>query len=173
MNPKKFVLWSALAVFTAHALAVEPAGTIACANVVKVHDGDTFTCVHADGSLRVRVAGIDAPETTQGFWRVSRDLLGKRAGPGTVVDCSKLDRYERQVCRVFSSEGEDLALELVRTGLAWRTRKYADEQTQSEREAYAAAEGSARERRLGLWSQPDPQDPSECRALKKQQQRCR
>lgn len=97
-------------------------------------------------------------------WR--RSLFGR-------LGVVSADRYERHVCRVFNSAGKDLALELVRTGLAWRTRKYADEQTAAEREAYAAAESSAREWGLGLWSQTDPQDPSECRALKKQRQKCR
>lgn len=151
----------------------EPAGAVTCTEVTRVHDGDTFTCVHVGGSLRIRVAGIDAPETSQAFWRVSRDMLRQRATPSTLVDCYKVDRFKRQVCRVASPAGGDIALELVRTGLAWRTRKYAEEQTPEERELYAEAEGIARERGLGLWSQPDPQEPGACRELKEQRQKCR
>ncbi len=151
----------------------EPAGRLTCTDPRAFHDGDTFTCGHEAGFVRVRVAGIDAPETGQGFWRVSRDLLRKRAIPGTVVDCYKVDAYERQVCRVASPTGADIPLELVQTGLAWHSRKYAFEQQPEERERYEAAEALARERELGLWSQSDPQEPTECRALRKQRQKCR
>lgn len=147
-----------------------PAGELACVQTRAFHDGDTFTCVAATATIRVRVAGIDAPETEQGFWLVSRDLLQKRAGPDTRVDCYKVDRFERQVCRVFGADGSDIALELVQTGLAWRTCKYASEQTPAERDAYATAEDTARSRGLGLWSQPDPMEPGECRALRQQRQ---
>jgi endonuclease YncB( thermonuclease family) len=146
---------------------------LTCSDPRAFHDGDTFTCEHEAGAVRVRVAGIDAPETGQGFWRVSRDLLRQRAVPGTVVDCYKVDAYERQVCRVTSPTGADISLELVQTGLAWHSRKYAFEQRAEERERYEAAETWARGRGLGLWSQTDPQDPSECRAFKKQRQKCR
>lgn len=153
--------------------AVDPAGRLVCTETRAFHDGDTFTCVHEAGSVIVRVAGIDAPERGQGFWRVAQDLLRKRAVPGTVVDCYKVDAYERQVCRVASPTDADIPLELVQTGLAWHSRKYASEQRADERERYAVAEASARDRGLGLWSMPDPQEPSECRALRKRGSKCR
>lgn len=179
MKVTKRVLWGVFSIAVGGPLSalaeqvVEPAGPLTCTMTTGFHDGDTFKCVRPEGTLRVRVAGIDAPETSQGFWRVSRDLLRMRAGPGTTVDCYKVDRYKRQVCRVTALDGNDVALELVRTGLAWHTRKYADEQTPDEREIYAAAEVHARARHLGLWSQPEPQDPSDCRAAKKVRQKCR
>lgn len=150
-----------------------PVGRVVCETPRSVHDGDTFRCLSAGRDFPVRVAGIDAPETGQAFWRVSRDLLRARAVSGTVIDCYKADRFGRQVCRVEGPEGKDVALELVSTGLAWRTRKYAAEQTLSERETYSAAEEAARRRGLGLWSQPDPQAPEVCRELKNQRQKCR
>lgn len=179
MSCKKRILqgmvsaWAVFAMSGSYAANTEPAGDQTCVEVRGFHDGDTFTCVTGTGPLRVRVAGIDAPEVGQGFWRVSRDLLKQRAAPGTDVSCYKADRFKRQVCRVASPTGSDIALELVKTGLAWRTRKYAEEQTPGERELYAAAEAIARERGLGLWSQPDPQEPSACRELKEQRQKCR
>lgn len=159
--------------FSVAGTAKEPAGRLTCTDPRAFHDGDTFTCVHEAGSVRVRVAGIDAPETGQDFWRVSRDLLRKRAIPGTVVDCYKVDVYERQVCRLVSPAGEDISLELVQTGLAWHSRKYAFEQRPEERGRYEAAEALARQRGLGLWSLPDPQEPSECRVLRKERKKCR
>lgn len=144
----------------------------ACLEVRNVHDGDTFTCVTAAGPIRVRVAGVDAPEVGQGFWRVSRDLLRSSTRAGSKVDCYKVDRYERQVCRVLSPEGKDLALGLVEAGLAWHTVKYREEQTPAERSVYATAEQAAIEGRLGLWQQTAPQPPWDCRDAKKARQLC-
>lgn len=172
----QFVFPTLVALAATGVLASEeqkPVGEQVCASVERVHDGDTFTCSTSAGPVRVRVAGIDAPETGQAFWRVSRDLLRQRISEGTVVNCYKIDRFKRQVCRVKSLAGRDEALGLVETGLAWRTRKYANEQTADERGLYAAAETAAQERRLGIWSQPEPQEPSICRELKQQKQRCK
>ena len=153
---------------------VTPFGRLACAPPKSVHDGDTFRCLSGEQNFPVRIAGIDAPETGQAFWRVSRDLLRSQLSRGAAVDCYKVDeKYGRQVCRVTTSDGHDIALELVRTGLAWHTVKYRDEQTPHEQERYAAAEASARERSLGLWSLPDPQEPGKCRGFKKQRVKCR
>lgn len=180
MRAKKRILqgvavcaWAAMATGWATAAEPEPAGERACVEVRGFHDGDTFTCVTADGPLRIRVAGVDASEVGQGFWRVSRDLPKQRTAPGAVVGCYKVDRFKRQVCRVTSPTGSDIALELVRTGLAWRTRKYAEEQTPEEHVSYAAAEAITQDRSLGLWSQPDPHEPGICRELKAQRQKCR
>lgn len=148
-------------------------GQVTCEKPKSVHDGDTFRCISGSMDFPVRLAGVDAPETGQAFWRVSRDLLRSQLAQGAVVDCYKTDvKYQRQVCRVVGLDGHDIALELVNTGLAWHTVKYRHEQTAAEQNAYAVAEQTARARRLGLWSQPDPQEPSECRALRKQGKKC-
>lgn len=149
-----------------------PFGRVTCEMPKSVHDGDTFHCQSGELSFSVRVAGIDAPETGQAFWRLSRDLLRSQVANGAVVDCYKADRYERQVCRVSGHDGHDIALELVKTGLAWHTVKYRHEQTGAEQSAYAAAETAAKARGLGLWSEPSPQEPSECRALRKEGKKC-
>lgn len=159
----------------AAAIAEEaPVGRVTCEKPKSVHDGDTFRCISGSMDFPVRVAGIDAPETGQAFWRVSRDLLRSQLAQGAVVDCYKVDvKYQRQVCRVAGPDGHDIALELVKTGLAWHTVKYRDEQTAAEQSAYGAAEAAARSRGLGLWTSPDPQEPAECRQLRKQQKKCR
>lgn len=150
-----------------------PVGRVPCEKPKSVHDGDTFRCIRESMDFPVRVAGIDAPETGQAFWRVARDLLRAQLAHGAVVDCYKADvKYKRQVCRVVGPDGHDIALELVKTGLAWHTVKYRHEQTAAEQNAYAVAEETARARRLGLWSLPGPQEPSVCRALRKQGQKC-
>lgn len=177
MGTKKRILQGAVCacatLVAVGAIAAEPAGVRTCIEVRRFHDGDTFTCVTEAGPLRIRVAGIDAPEVGQDYWRVSRDLLRTTTQAGAKVGCYKVDRYERQICRVSGQDGQDVALGLVEAGLAWHTRKYIEEQTLEERDRYAEAESTARERDLGFWSLPEPQEPSVCRELKKQRQKCK
>lgn len=162
-----------LPIRTAHA-ADSPYGHVTCDPPTSVHDGDTFRCKSGDRDFPVRVAGIDAPETGQAFWRVSRDLLRTLLGKGSLVDCYKTDaKYDRQVCRVMNVSGRDVALEMVQSGLAWHSTTYRHEQSEAEQDVYARAEHAARSGRLGLWSQADPLNPGECRALKRQSRSCR
>lgn len=148
--------------------------TRVCGSVHNVRDGDTLTCVPRDGdSLVVRFAGIDAPETGQAYWRVARDRLRELAGPGTMADCYKKDQYGRQVCRLRSPNGDDLADKMIGEGLAWHASRFADEQTPEERARYARLEAAARQAKRGLWADPDPMPPSECRRAKQERQKCR
>jgi endonuclease YncB( thermonuclease family) len=148
---------------------------VVCARTQGFHDGDTFACSPHSGIAAkvVRVAGLDAPETGQAYWRVSRDRLRSLVPPGSSVDCYKVDTYQRDECRVRASDGSDIVETMVREGLAWHSEKYLDEQAPDEQVRYAAAQRSARAERRGLWSEPDPQPPWECRRLRKQSIRCR
>lgn len=152
-----------------------------CAETRGFHDGDTFACRPAgqtgngaDGAVVVvRVAGLDAPETGQAHWRPARDRLRQLAGPGTEVRCYKQDRYTRQVCRVHSPSGQDVVEVLLREGWAWHSVAYLSEQSADERSRYANAESSARAEKVGLWKEPDPQAPWDCRRSKERRQACR
>ncbi|MDX1375545.1 MAG: thermonuclease family protein, partial [Burkholderiales bacterium] len=91
-----------------HALAVLGAlGTLALAapapaatllgRVVGVSDGDTITVLGADRAReRVRLAGIDAPESRQAFGAAARrGLAGLVFGAEVRVEYAKRDRYGR------------------------------------------------------------------------------
>lgn len=146
-----------------------------CIHVKGVHDGDTLTCVSnaGRGSFVVRFAGIDAPESGQAYWRVARDRLKEMARSGTVAECYKQDRYGRQVCRLYSPDGKDLADAMIGEGLAWHAVQFAHEQTPEERLRYAELERSAKVAKRGLWEDADPMPPSECRQMKAQKSKCR
>lgn len=150
--------------------------TATCASSRGVHDGDTFACV-AEGAqgeaFVVRVAGIDAPEAGQVYWRVARDALRRLAGDGTTVTCFKVDRHGRRVCRVATRDGADVAEALLRAGLAWYDQHYASEQTAEERHTYAIAQAAAQAARRGLWADPEPMAPWDCRQRRRTGQRCR
>lgn len=132
--------------------------------VVGVSDGDTIT-VLVDGhdSVKVRLAGIDAPEKAQPFGTVSkRNLSDQVFGKFVIVEATKKDRYGRVLGRVLVNE-TDVCLEQIRAGLAWHYKQYANEQSEGVRQSYSAAEQRARQGRVGLWSVPNQTPPWEFR----------
>lgn len=142
--------------------------------VIKNHDGDTINLqTNEQGILTIRLSGADTPETGQAYWRVARDNLRSQVAEKTVTAwCFKRDQYNREVCHV-TVNGSDLGLALVKQGLAWYAFMFANELTLTMREAYQSAEAQAREQRLGLWQEPEPKPPWECRKLRKAHQKCR
>jgi micrococcal nuclease len=144
--------------------------------VTKVSDGDTFRLETADGTrLRVRLYGIDAPETEKASRRTGlvskpgqpfgeeayRALESKIVGRKVRVDIMAIDRYKREVGIVYL-DGRNINLEMVKEGWAWAYTQYLDRPYASE---YLEAEKEARAKGLGLWRQPNPQPPWEFRKL--------
>lgn len=132
--------------------------------VIGVSDGDTITVlVGAHVSVKVRLAGIDAPEKAQPFGSVSKKNLSDHVYEKKVtVEWEKKDRYGRVLGRVLV-DGSDACLEQIRAGLAWHYKQYAKDQPASLRLAYEEAERLARQSRAGLWREPNPIPPWEFR----------
>lgn len=117
------------------------------AGQVRVIDADTWD---VDGE-RVRLFGIDAPETDQtctdlqgqswscGVW--STDQAHQRFG-GRRAECQRLDqdRYGRTVARCFV-DGRDVAREMVADGLAFAYRRYSQDYVRDEADAVLAKRG--------------------------------
>jgi endonuclease YncB( thermonuclease family) len=148
-----FLLALLLAVGNAHAAQLS-------GRVVGVSDGDTLTLLtNEKRDIKVRLAGIDAPEKGQPFGQRSKENLSKLAfGKDVSVEWYKIDRYGRTVGKV-SVQGKDANLEQVRAGLAWHYKEYAAEQSMEDRARYADAEESAKRSRAGLWSDKAPEAP--------------
>ena len=114
----------------------------------RVIDGDTI----AIGAARVRLHGVDAPESEQSCladgkrWpcgqRAARALAGEIGG--RTVACSERDRdrYGRLVA-VCRHDGQDVNAWLVAQGWALAYRRYS--------RAYVHEESSARAARRGIW----------------------
>lgn len=128
--------------------------------VVRVADGDTITVLDAGNRQhRIRLKGIDAPESKQAFGNVSRQTLADMvAGRQVRVRADATDRYGR-VLGVIFVDGRDANLEMVRAGMAWHYTQYQRDQSAQERSAYAAAEAEARATRRGLWRDANPVPP--------------
>jgi micrococcal nuclease len=102
--------------------AAEP--TLSKAWVSWVMDGDTLLLVQEGHKepVKVRVDGIDAPETCQPGGEASRDAMIRLALRKTVqLREFGQDHYGRQVAQV-SIDGVDLGAEMVRSGMAWAYR---------------------------------------------------
>jgi len=134
--------------------------------VVKITDGDTLYVLDANSEQhKIRLAGIDAPERKQAYGLASRKHLASIvAGKQVRIEYQKRDRYGRIVGKVLL-DGIDVCLEQVKVGFAWHYKKYQHEQSAEGRELYADAEISAREERLGLWRENNPNPPWEYRRL--------
>lgn len=131
--------------------------------VVAVSDGDTLTLLIDKQQHKIRMAGIDAPESKQDFGRKAKEDLSMLVfGKVVAVEGTKTDKYGRLVRKVLV-EGVDANLAQIRAGLAWHYKEYEKEQTKADRDAYAAAEKEARNATIGLWSMPNPRRPAEFR----------
>lgn len=154
-------LW--LALIAAGSQAESPSGRI-----VGVIDGDTVDLLTESKQLvRVRLAGIDAPERGQPFGSAAKKVLSDLVfSKQAVLEGDKKDRYGRFVAKVVVG-GQDANLRLVRLGYAWHYTKYQSEQTGEDRRLYDAAQGAAMSERLGLWKDPQPVAPWDFRASRR------
>ena len=124
--------------------------------VVRVVDGDTIDVRLAAGRReRVRVIGIDAPETRPGecfsAQATTRARVFAQGRQVTLVgDRSQdtRDRYERLLAYVDRAGGGDLGERLIAGGFA---RVYVFDRPFRRLPAYRAAEASARAAHRGLW----------------------
>lgn len=132
--------------------------------VVAVADGDTLTVLDgARAQHKVRLNGIDAPESGQSFGQASkRNLSALVFGKTVSIETKKTDRYGRAVGLV-TYDGQDVNLAQLKAGLAWFYRQYANELDADRRAGYEQAEREAREARRGLWADPAPVAPWEFR----------
>lgn len=134
--------------------------------VTKVHDGDSVH-ITPGGSKRVivRLAAIDAPEIRQAHGIKSRDYLrGLILNRDVTAYCNKLDKYQRQICKV-TYRGTDINVEMLKGGHAWYYQRYRKEQTRGDQRKYKKAESLAQKAKLGLWKNTQAVAPWEFRSL--------
>jgi endonuclease YncB( thermonuclease family) len=124
------------------------------AKVVGVTDGDTIVVLTSDKQqIKIRLEGIDCPESNQDY--------GNRAKQATVNLCFEKeviikktgeDRYGRILAYVYFG---DLCInkQLLSLGMAWHYKQYNKDQE------LARLELDAREKKIGLWTQPNSIPP--------------
>ena len=142
--------------------------------VVRIADGDTVTLLDSTNTQhRIRLQGIDAPESHQDFGTQSKKSLSDMIfGKDVTANCDKTDQYGRQVCKIVFGD-KDINLEQVKAGMAWHYKDYEREQSPEDRQIYARAEDEARNARRGLWVDANPIEPSEFRREEKRERGAR
>ncbi|MBR5709267.1 MAG: thermonuclease family protein [Thermoguttaceae bacterium] len=138
-------------------------------NVERVIDGDTILL---SGGIRVRLMGIDTPETVKP--RSEVEPFGPEATAFTKqaiaqngnrvfirLDCDRFDKYGRNLAFVYlgESDGEGVVLlneELVRAGLAKAIMTF--NYSMSIKRRLYKAQKEAIENRRGIWSLPENQN---------------
>ncbi|APC19506.1 micrococcal nuclease (plasmid) [Pseudomonas frederiksbergensis] len=125
---------------------------------VAVLDGDTVEVLtDQHEKIRVRLAGIDAPEKSQAYGqKAKQNLAAMVAGKSVEVIDQGRDQYGRTVGTI-SVDGLDVNAEQVKAGLAWVYTRY------NRDSKLPALEEKARRDQLGLWRDHNPTAPWEYR----------
>ncbi len=135
-----------------------PAGPYSVKNV---HDGDSFNLQASNNAtVRVRIAGIDAPEKTQPYSAKAKVALETMLNSGPIrLEPVTVDRFDRWVANVYVND-ENVGLAQINQGWAWYFRRYKDDLELSQQLRYEFAEQTARQKRLGLWAGIDAGNPA-------------
>ncbi len=155
-----------LCLIATQALAAPPATLTG--KVVSVSDGDTLTLLDAAKTKhKIRLHGIDAPESKQPFGTVAKKGLADLVfGKEVHVEVVDKDRYGREVGNVHV-DGVHVSREQVANGLAWRYVQY------DKKNDFGGLEDDARKQRRGLWADAHPVAPWEWRKSEKERRPAR
>lgn len=132
------------------------------ARVVRVIDGDTIEVLKdSTQSIRIRLNGIDAPETGQAYGKKSKEFASfLLSGKLVSVAPHGKDRYGRVLADIYLEEDSGLEHSggwfneiIVKAGFAWHYKKYSSDQK------LARAEAIAKQLKLGLWRDVNPVPP--------------
>lgn len=144
------------------AVAIAVAGTAAFTSahahkVIGISDGDTLTMLVDAKPLKIRLANIDAPESSQPFGQRSKQHLAALCyGKDATYQAHDIDRYGRTVAIVVCDRVEANRAQ-VEQGLAWVFERY------NRDPALPKMQAQARDARRGLWADTAPIPPWEWR----------
>lgn len=151
---------TATAVPAAVAVAAEADLTSGPFLVTKIVDGDTLWVKRDGQNIKLRLIGIDTPEThdppvqcfgEQASAQATTMLDGQLVLLETDPTQGAEDKYGRELVYVWTATGQLFNLEMIRLGFA---HEYTYDLPYKYRDAFAAAEHDARVSERGLWA-PD------------------
>jgi micrococcal nuclease len=120
--------------------------------VIRVIDGDTLDILVDGKQRRVRLEGIDSPESTQPFYHEARQALSDKV-LDKQASVKVTGRHFERLVDVVTVGGMDVNRVQVAAGLAWH---FAELNKDTE---LAAAEQKARATNAGLWRDDLPLAP--------------
>nr|WP_181718601.1 thermonuclease family protein [Pedobacter sp.]QJS06261.1 nuclease [Pedobacter sp.] len=131
--------------------------------VVAISDGDTITILTKEyKEIKIRLYGIDCPEKHQDFGNVAKQFTSKLCyGRSIKVQVVDVDRYGRAIGIVTLPDGKILNRELLKAGLAWHYKHF-DQSAE-----LSVLEMTAKQKKIGLWSQSKVTPPWEFRKQRK------
>ena len=121
------------------------------ATVVSVGDGDTVRVSEGSKRITVRLACIDAPETSQRPWGARSTSFLKQltpVGSEVTLRVQTTDRYGRTVAELLNHRGNVNQL-MVGAGQAFAYRRYLRE---CDAQRYLQLEADAKQQGRGVWS---------------------
>jgi endonuclease YncB( thermonuclease family) len=129
--------------------------------VVAIADGDSFTMLVDNKQVKIRLHGIDCPEKGQDYYQVAKQYLSDLIFNKTVVaQKTKTDKYRRTIA-IVTVGGVNVNEKLLEKGLAWHYREFDNNPT------WQRLEDNARNKKVGLWQEPNPIPPWEYRKKKR------
>ncbi|MCQ2366606.1 MAG: thermonuclease family protein [Akkermansia sp.] len=162
MHALKALLMALLAVCLFSCTGDAPtAGTLE-GKVVRISDGDTVTIETDNGTrVKIRLNGIDAPESGQEFGKESRAKIAELIdGEVVTVKTHSHDRYNRVIGEIFL-DGRNINRAMVQEGCAWHYVQYAPKDKD-----LANDQEQAKKAGKGLWANPNAVPPWEYRKKK-------
>lgn len=152
-------LFVTLALLMTHCLSCPAYAADLIGEVIHVTDGDNLTILINKEWVRVRLAGIDAPESNQPFGtRSKRSLSDLCFWQQAVVTPKGKDQYGRVFAKVKCHD-VDAGAEQVRRGMAWVYDRYVKDPSLNPLQA------EAKTAKRGLWADSYAQPPWEWREV--------
>lgn len=123
--------------------------------VLSIGDGDTITVRENGSKTTIRLACIDAPETSQQGGKEATNYLKQLIPTGTTVGLRTVttDRYGRTIGEIYRN-GDSINLKMVKRGQAVVYRQYLDA-CENTKDQFLEAEQEAKSSKLGFWNQPN------------------
>lgn len=127
---------------------------VSAASILSIGDGDTISVTEKNQRIKVRLACIDAPETSQTPYGIEarkqlQNLLP--IGSQVTLKIKATDRYGRSVAEVLKGS-TNINQSLVGSGNAFVYWQYI---SGCDRQTYSRLENNARLRKFGVWAVPD------------------
>lgn len=111
--------------------------------ILSCHDGDTCKAEVKGRIVKIRLAGIDAPEIEQAEGLAAKNFLESKILKKTVEFDCKGQSYDRIVCNL-TLEKLNINEEMVRSGFAFDYEKFSSGK-------YKTLMESAQRKKIGIW----------------------
>jgi len=122
--------------------------------VISITDGDTFTLLTANKQqVKIRLFGVDCPETGQDYARQARTYLGDLIFFDTVKVVTKGTDESGATLGIVTLFRMNVNERMLQQGFAWHDTRY------DTNPAWSAYAEKARQSKKGLWSSDSPIPP--------------